>query len=734
MNDSGSNFQLPHLPRPGRQEDEMPKEKPDFPVRLGTSLARSSTELQIRMLGVRPIQDERTLDRIEALHNFGRRSGTSSPTASDRSKSSVNGVFLSTSKWLDKRIPKSISPTDLLSPYMNLTTTGGRMTSTDKNRPRTASGRKHKSYNSPPESRPLSSEKKEHAVLRRNSDFALPRRNSDATLFGLLNTLDSSSKMSNVKNSKRKRFFPRQPSQDIVIYTSDCDKEHPLARFRRISTVVRRITAICIALKRYATKGPEQKMSFQEMYLHLQSSLDDVLAFNPNSFGKVEPAKERLKDLLSIQKKNRTAGNVKSILSLLHGNAAFQDYPPDVRSALAKCMTYHCYESRRVVLKKGHRAESFYIILSGTLIVNLVEKDRLTGQSFERTAHEMGPGETFGEIALLEGGTRTATIICKTPVELLVVPKEDFDIIIKEPLLKQRNEHVTFCKNLALFQDFPCEKFISSPTHFFYHYFRPGSVVVQNGEDSKYIIIVKAGKCKIVCKFVESRRPLSREQLSLNRELEDLFPEVDCSTDKFSFGTSWLQYSPKNKEQSKGNDVPDHSVKCNDRDPPELATTRQVDGNTISHAKQSEISVPEKYVYVPHRETRLGKQRQHIKRPRAKTAVTSRICFAQLAELHTGTVFGLDTLTSSNCLETSLISEGAECIFVSKKFFLREANVKVMRVMADMVQGYPKQDTVVSQVHRYRKWKRYKKDVVREILARDRMKARIFVGGIPVFK
>lgn len=40
-------------------------------------------------------------------------------------------------------------------------------------------------------------------------------------------------------------------------------------------------------------------------------------------------------------------------------------------------------------------------------------------------------GESFGEISLITGSKRTATIICLTRCEFLVVNKKTFDILLK---------------------------------------------------------------------------------------------------------------------------------------------------------------------------------------------------------------------------------------------------------------------------------------------------------------
>jgi CRP/FNR family transcriptional regulator, cyclic AMP receptor protein len=68
------------------------------------------------------------------------------------------------------------------------------------------------------------------------------------------------------------------------------------------------------------------------------------------------------------------------------------------------------------VVKEGQPGESFFVALSGQAKVSVKG----------RTVHRILPGDHFGEISLLDGGERTATVTSETPMTLLIIQRKDF--------------------------------------------------------------------------------------------------------------------------------------------------------------------------------------------------------------------------------------------------------------------------------------------------------------------
>ncbi len=76
----------------------------------------------------------------------------------------------------------------------------------------------------------------------------------------------------------------------------------------------------------------------------------------------------------------------------------------------------------RSLMTQGQHGWEMFILVSGSA---RIERD---GESLG----ERGPGEVLGEIALLDGGARTATVTLSQPSRLLVVARREFQALMDE--------------------------------------------------------------------------------------------------------------------------------------------------------------------------------------------------------------------------------------------------------------------------------------------------------------
>jgi CRP/FNR family cyclic AMP-dependent transcriptional regulator len=83
----------------------------------------------------------------------------------------------------------------------------------------------------------------------------------------------------------------------------------------------------------------------------------------------------------------------------------------------------------RVLVEQGAVGQEFYLIVAGQASVK---------RNNRRTA-TIGPGEYFGELALLDRQPRSATVTAETEMELLILGQRQFNAILESvPSLSRR--------------------------------------------------------------------------------------------------------------------------------------------------------------------------------------------------------------------------------------------------------------------------------------------------------
>ncbi len=121
----------------------------------------------------------------------------------------------------------------------------------------------------------------------------------------------------------------------------------------------------------------------------------------------------------------------KDTLALLAGHYLFRDLDAVVVERIAALAVTRRLQAGEVLFLKGDEGDALYCVLKGQVRISTTGP---RGRTVILTM--MGPGDVFGEIALLDGMPRTADATTIAPTELITIPRRDFMALLqREPSL-----------------------------------------------------------------------------------------------------------------------------------------------------------------------------------------------------------------------------------------------------------------------------------------------------------
>jgi len=183
---------------------------------------------------------------------------------------------------------------------------------------------------------------------------------------------------------------------------------------------------------------------------------------------------------------------------LIDGSQLFDDLPEDVLSDLAGRVILRRYPAGKPVFRQGDRPEAFYVVRRGTLQV--VEEDPDTGK--ERVIATLARGDTFGELGLIDGAPRSATVRPVDEAHLFEVDESTFDRLLSEmvnvpefePTLQQAAE----LRSLPPFASMGSTEVPLLLEHGEWLNVAPGDVLVEQGDAGDAFYVIGSGRVEVI--------------------------------------------------------------------------------------------------------------------------------------------------------------------------------------------------------------------------------------------
>ena len=197
------------------------------------------------------------------------------------------------------------------------------------------------------------------------------------------------------------------------------------------------------------------------------------------------------------------------VVTALKGAELLKDLESDQVTRLAEVVQPVHFASGEKIINKGDSGSVFYIIKTGTVVC----KDIGGGNMNDL---RLGPGDYFGERALLMGAPRAANVVAETSCQCMVLDRTSFNEMLG-PLKKVLDNNLSY----RVLQSVPLLKGLTErerqmvAEHFQPVSFAPGSVIIQQVFQSNLFIYLK--KAGFRCRGVINPSPSSPKKLKTTR-------------------------------------------------------------------------------------------------------------------------------------------------------------------------------------------------------------------------
>jgi CRP-like cAMP-binding protein len=183
-------------------------------------------------------------------------------------------------------------------------------------------------------------------------------------------------------------------------------------------------------------------------------------------------------------------------------------------------MQYEVALAGSYVLHHGDPGDKFYIIIEGEAEVQIPGPD--SKKPFIKIA-DLNSGQSFGELALLKGQPRMASIYCRTACHLATLSKQDYNKILRSVFERQLEHKIKFLSSMLMFRDWTQMSLTKLSYYFRERKLGRKCTLYREGALASKIFVIVKGDLKVFKTYstaVEDSARISPRQLIKNQRLD----------------------------------------------------------------------------------------------------------------------------------------------------------------------------------------------------------------------
>ncbi|EAR84992.2 cyclic nucleotide-binding domain protein (macronuclear) [Tetrahymena thermophila SB210] len=125
---------------------------------------------------------------------------------------------------------------------------------------------------------------------------------------------------------------------------------------------------------------------------------------------------------------------------------------------------------------------------------------------------ELGAGDAFGEIALMNNARRTASIICKEETTFAVLSKQSYDKILSQYHQAEQEKNISFLRELTIFNQLGKSKLDALYRLMEKQELKRNQIVYSEGDPAKYVYFIKEGEIQVSQQCVQQNEKKNKDE------------------------------------------------------------------------------------------------------------------------------------------------------------------------------------------------------------------------------
>lgn len=136
-------------------------------------------------------------------------------------------------------------------------------------------------------------------------------------------------------------------------------------------------------------------------------------------------------DLIAVNKMKKKSDTSKKIwtLDLVRKNQFFADFTPEQMQIVALYWKVIKLSEGKELFKEGDAPDYMYYILKGKL--DVIKECEENGKKQQVKVTELSQDTLLGELAIIDGAKRSATVVATADTAMLGIHKKHFDLLVK---------------------------------------------------------------------------------------------------------------------------------------------------------------------------------------------------------------------------------------------------------------------------------------------------------------